>query len=177
VLAPSSAQELQAMLHDALELCDGPVAIRYPRGPARQVLDHEVGVGLSARRARQGDDVCLIGVGKLLAAAEKAAAILAAEGIACTVWDPRCVRPLDPEMITDAARHRLVVTAEDGIQNGGVGSLIADAVTVACGGAIARVVTLGLPTEFLPHGNADHLLAGLGLDGEGIAATVRLHVG
>ncbi len=178
VLAPSSAQELQAMLHDALELCDGPVAIRYPRGQARQVLDHEVGVGLSARRAREGDGaVCLIGVGKMLAAAEKAASVLTAEGIECTVWDPRCVRPLDPAMITDAARHRLVVTAEDGIREGGVGSLIADAVTTACGGAIARVVTLGLPTAFLPHGNADLILAGLGLDAEGIAAAVRLHVG
>ena len=53
VLAPSSAQELQQMLHDAMSLADGgPVAIRYPRGQARQVAEHEVGVGIRARRVR-----------------------------------------------------------------------------------------------------------------------------
>ena len=53
VLAPSSAQELHQMLHDAMSLADeGPVAIRYPRGQARQVGEHDVGVGLRARRVR-----------------------------------------------------------------------------------------------------------------------------
>src|SRR6187402_2324795 len=79
VLAPSSAQELQVMLHDAMELADsGPVVIRYPRGNARQVGEHEVGVGLHARRTREGDGgVCILAVGKLVGAAEKAAATLA----------------------------------------------------------------------------------------------------
>ncbi len=55
VLAPSSAQELAQMLHDATTLVDaGPIAIRYPRGAARQVSEHEVGSGLSARKARAG---------------------------------------------------------------------------------------------------------------------------
>ena len=90
VFAPSSAQELQVMLHDALELCDGPAAIRYPKGQARQVPDHEVGVGLQARKMRTGDgSVCLLAVGKLVANAEKAAALLAERGIDATVWDVR----------------------------------------------------------------------------------------
>src|SRR5258706_563357 len=54
VMAPSSAQELHQMLHDALELCDGPVAIRYPKGQARQVADLEVGHGLTARHGVVG---------------------------------------------------------------------------------------------------------------------------
>ena len=55
VLAPSSAQELHVMLHDAIELMeDGPVAIRYPNGAAPQVAEHEVGVGLLARQLRDG---------------------------------------------------------------------------------------------------------------------------
>ena len=56
VLAPSSAQELQVMLHDALKLADeGPVAIRYPNGTAPQVGEHQVGVGQRANLLRRGD--------------------------------------------------------------------------------------------------------------------------
>ena len=86
VLAPSSAQELQQMLHDAMALADdGPVAIRYPRGQARHVGEHEVGVGIRARRVacrrrRPAEAVCILAIGKLVEAAEKAADALAADG-------------------------------------------------------------------------------------------------
>ena len=110
VLAPSSAQELHQMLHDAVTLVDeGPVVIRYPKGSARQVDELQVGHGLQARRLRSGDDsVCILAVGKMVGAAEKAADQLAAAGIDATVWDVRCCAPLDPEMIADAARHAAV---------------------------------------------------------------------
>jgi 1-deoxy-D-xylulose-5-phosphate synthase len=176
VLAPSSAQELQQMLHEGVGLLDrGPVAIRYPKGQARQVPDAEVGSGLEARCLRRGDGrVCVLAVGKLVANAEKAAQTLVAEGVALTVWDVRCCSPLDPEMITDAAQHSLVVTCEDGIRDGGVGMTIADAVHHACGtDLLPHVEILGVPTRFIPTAKPDRILAGLGLDGEGIAATVR----
>jgi 1-deoxy-D-xylulose-5-phosphate synthase len=174
VLAPSSAQDLQQMLHDALEITDGPVLIRYPKGPARQVSEHEVGVGLHARQMRRGDgSVCVLAVGKCVAAAEKAAETLAASGIDATVWDVRCCRPLDAEMLADAGSHRLVVTIEDGIAEGGVGQMISDDL----GESPCRVVVLGLPVEFLAQGKPDRILAGLGLDAEGLAATVRDHLG
>jgi 1-deoxy-D-xylulose-5-phosphate synthase len=176
VLAPSSAQELQQMLHDGVGLLDqGPVAIRYPKGQARQVTDAEVGSGLSARRVRRGGgQVCVLAVGKLVANAEKAAQTLATEGVDVTVWDVRCCNPLDPEMIADAARHGLVVTCEDGIRDGGVGMTIADAVHHACGAdPLPHVEILGAPTRFIPTAKPDRILAGLGLDGDGIAATVR----
>jgi 1-deoxy-D-xylulose-5-phosphate synthase len=65
VMAPSSAQELHQMLHDALELCDGPVMIRYPKGQARQVGDLEVGLGLRAKQLRAGDGrVCVLQDGR-----------------------------------------------------------------------------------------------------------------
>ena len=135
VLAPSSAQELQQMLHDAIGLLDaGPVAIRYPKGQARQVPDDQVGSGLEARRLREGDGrVCILAVGKLVANAERAAQLLTDDGIDATVWDVRCCAPLDPTMIADAARHQLVVTCEDGIRDGGVGMTMADHVHHACG--------------------------------------------
>ena len=109
VLAPSSAQELQQMLHDAMALADGgPVVLRYPRGQARQVGEHEVGVGIRGppdprRRQPRRRAVCVLAIGKLVEAAEKAAEALAADGIDVTVWDVRCCAPLDDG---DARRRR-----------------------------------------------------------------------
>jgi 1-deoxy-D-xylulose-5-phosphate synthase len=177
VLAPSSLQELHVMLHDAISLADsGPVVIRYPKGAARQVGEHQVGSGVSARQMRTGDgSVCVLAIGKLVGAAEKAAEALAAEGVDVTLWDVRCCAPLDPAMIADAARHSVVVTCEDGIRDGGIGMTIAAEVhTVAPG---VRVESLGVPTTFIPHAKPDRILASLGLDADGVAATIRSLLG
>ena len=177
VLAPSSAQDLQQMLHDALELTDdGPVMIRYPKGAARQVSEHEVGTGLHARCVRRGTtDLCVLAVGKMVAAAERAADALAAEGINATVWDVRSCTPLDPDMLDDAAKHGVVITAEDGIREGGVGMSIADALSNRCtpGSPQPYVEVLGVPTDFLAQAKPDVILRQIGLDAEGIAATAR----
>jgi len=175
VFAPSSAQEVGVMLETALQL-SGPASVRYPRTAARHVPPDQVGSGLSARRVRAGDadapdSVCLLAVGKMLEAAEEAAEILAADGVDATVWDVRVVRPLDPQMLADAGRHRLVVTVEDGIRAGGAGSLIADSMADLLETRTSPpVLILGIPVAYIPHGEADRILAQLGLDGPGIAA-------
>ena len=115
--------------------------------------------------------MCILAVGKMLGAARAAADALAAEGIEATVWDVRVV-PLDPEMLADAAEHPVVLTAEDGIRDGGVGSLIADALARRDGPA-PRVRVLGTPTEFIQHGKPDQILADLGLDAAGLAHEAR----
>ena len=173
VLAPSSAQELQVMLHDAIELADeGPVAIRYPNGTAPQVGEHEVGTGLRANCLRRGDgSVCILAIGKLVSFANQAAVTLAAQGIDATVWDVRSCAPLDATMIADAATHRIVVTCEDGIRDGGIGMTIADRVHDIAGDVPVEV--LGLPAKFIPQGKPDRILAQLGLDAEGIAVAVH----
>ena len=74
-------------------------------------------------------------------------------------------------MIADAATHRLVVTCEDGIRDGGIGMTIADKVHEIAGDV--QVEVLGLPAKFIPQGKPDRILAQLGLDAEGIAAAVR----
>ncbi len=170
VFAPSSYQELQQMLSDALDITTGPVAIRYPKTPAPSVDETEVGAGLRGRKVRTGDDVCILAVGKMLAAAEDAATRLEGHGVSATVWDVRCVTPLDPEMLADAGSHPLVVTIEDGIRDGGCGSTIRDRIGEA--GSGARVEVLGVPTDYVAHGNVDQLLAQLGLDAEGIVERV-----
>ena len=96
------------------------------------------------------------------------------DGVEATVWDPRVVAPLDPELVADAAAHRLVVTVEDGLRDGGVGMLLADRVAEQALGASAPTVrVLGVPPRYLPHGKPDAILAELGLDGAGVAAEVR----
>ena len=87
-----------------------------------------------------------------------------------TVWDVRCCAPLDERMIADAARHEHVITVEDGVREGGVGMSIADRIHEL---ADIHVESLGIPTRFIPAGKAERILAGLGLDAEGIANTIR----
>ena len=177
VLAPSSAEELQVMLHDAITLADeGPVAIRWPRGTAVHVSEHEVGVGQLARRAREGDgSICFLAVGKMLADAQKAADVLAASGVSATVWDVRSCSPLDPAMIADAARHGAVVTAEDGIRDGGIGFTMADQISSLNPAATVKV--LGIPARFIPQAPADKILAQMGLDADGLLAAARALLG
>jgi 1-deoxy-D-xylulose-5-phosphate synthase len=176
ILAPSSYQELGQMLRDALDITDGPVAIRWPKTAARNVPEDEVGHGLQARKTREGRDLCILSVGKMLDAAEAVADELAAEGIGVTVWDARAVKPLDPIMIRDASEHALVITVEDGVREGGAGAAMADAIgTVAIDeGRIGPPVrVLGIPVAYIPHGKPDAILAGLGLDAQGIAGEAR----
>jgi 1-deoxy-D-xylulose-5-phosphate synthase len=173
LFAPSSYQEVGQMLHDALDLCTGPAAIRWSKTAAPSVGADQVGDGLRGRKVRQGRDLCILAVGKMLAAATEAAEALAAEGIEATVWDVRVV-PLDPELLADAAEHAVVLTAEDGIREGGVGALIADAISrLDTAGPSPRVRVLGTPIAYIPHAKADAILADLGLDAAGLAAEGR----
>ncbi|MBT8241122.1 MAG: 1-deoxy-D-xylulose-5-phosphate synthase, partial [Acidimicrobiia bacterium] len=109
--------------------------------------------------------------GKMFNIAMAAADLLAVEGTDATVWDPRVARPLDPEMLEDAAMHQLVITAEDGYREGGIGSAIADEISDR-----TAVQVMGVPTSYLPHANPDAILATIGLDAEGLAAAARVGV-
>ena len=172
VFAPSSYQELGQMLHDAISITDGPVAIRWAKTAARQAAPGEVGAGLKARRLRRGDDLCIIAVGKMLDAAEAAADLLEADGVSVTLWDARVVKPLDPAMLDDAGRHPYVVTCEDGLRQGGVGMTITDRLAeLTVGRPEPRVRVLGVPSQYLPHAKPDAILADLGLDTPGIVAS------
>ncbi len=184
VFAPSSYQELQQMMADAMDLDDGPVAIRWSRGDAPQAAEGEVGSGLAARKVRSGDgSVAILGFGQMLGAARGAAELLAAAGIEATVYDPRLVMPLDPAMIDDAAAHSLVVTVEDGLRDGGAGSAVRDLLGSPAGlqgdagddapAGGPQVVVLGTPKDYIGHGQPEGIHAELGLDTAGVAGVVR----
>ncbi len=172
LLAPSSAQDLTKMLEDAIALTEsGPVAIRYPKGIARVVGEHEIGSGVQARKLRHSavPNVCVLAIGKMVGAAEQAAEILASRGVDITLWDVRCCVPADPIMIADAARHCVVVTIEDGVRDGGIGMMLADSVTNAEGSVHPRIEVLGLPTKFMAQGKPAEILKQLGFDAESLA--------
>jgi 1-deoxy-D-xylulose-5-phosphate synthase len=172
VFAPSSYQEVQQMMEDAMDLTDGPVAIRWSRGKAAHVGHDEVGSGLLSRKVKSGDGrVALVGFGQMLPAATGAAELLAEDGLDVTIYDPRVVQPLDPDMIDDLAGHDVVVSVEDGLRMGGAGAGVRDALGER--DADCRVRVLGVPVEYVPHGHPDDLHAGFGLDAAGIAKSVR----
>ena len=178
VMAPSSYQEMEVMLAQALDMTEGPVAIRWPKTAARHVPENEVGRGLAGRKLRNGTDVCLLSVGKMLDAAEEAAERLEARGVSASVWDVRVVAPLDQVMLHDAFTHSLVITVEDGIRAGGAGSSVASALSeLEADGKAPPVRNLGIPIAYLPHGKPDEILAACGLDAAGIAETALKALG
>jgi 1-deoxy-D-xylulose-5-phosphate synthase len=180
VFAPSSGAELEVMLDEALATT-GPCALRWPSGTAREVPADAVGVGRHARQLRAGRDVCIAAVGPLAEAAVEAAGLLEALGVSTTVWDVRLVKPVDGDLVCDAGRHRLVVTVEDGVREGGAGARIADALAEAAlvPGGLGRpdgrapVIVVGVPDAYVAHGDPGAIRSELGLDGIGIAAAVR----
>jgi 1-deoxy-D-xylulose-5-phosphate synthase len=173
VFAPSSYEELPVMLDTAADINDGPSAIRWPKTAAPSVDSDQIGHGLSARQVSEGTSVCFIGVGKMLATAESSASILEAEGVSCSVWDPRVVKPLDSVMIAAAVAHDVVVTIEDGLSDGGIGQAIRDQVSASTN---TPVVVMGVPTMHIPHGKSDDILSMLGLDTAGVVAETRKHL-
>jgi 1-deoxy-D-xylulose-5-phosphate synthase len=180
VLAPSSTQDLQQMLSDAISLADtGPVAIRYPKGLARNVDENDIGSGLQARKLVNGATkrVCILAIGKLVGAALEAAETLKASNVDVTVWDVRSCAPLDPAMIADAMQHDVVITAEDGIRDGGIGmtieNTINDTIQTSTGHKRPIVRVLGVPTTFVPTAKPQVILHQMGLDSQGIISTVK----
>jgi 1-deoxy-D-xylulose-5-phosphate synthase len=172
VLAPSSYEDIGDMLEFALRQ-PGPVAIRWPKTPARH-RERPFPVGsVHARRTRIGGDVCFLGVGKLVAACEGAADLLAAQGINATVWDVQSAMPLDESMIRDALSASVVVTAEDGVVEGGVGAHATAALhraAICAGSDVPRVAVCGIPVAYLAQGKSDDMLRALGLDANALAA-------
>lgn len=173
VLAPSNEAELVSALHTALQL-GGPFAIRYPRGSAVGVpLPEEpetFELGRSVTR-REGDDVAILAFGSMVQRALGAADLLEQQGVQARVVDMRWAKPLDQDAIRDAAATKLVVTVEDGIIEGGAGEGVLQALSLL--GKTPQTLVLGIDDRYVHQGKPDLLMRDLGLDAEGIAASIR----
>jgi 1-deoxy-D-xylulose-5-phosphate synthase len=175
VAAPADATELCALLETALS-SDGPIAIRYPRGPVPATPDlpaEALPVG-RWEELRKGGDAAIFAVGRMVEVAKEAAERLETMGVSCSVVNARWVKPVDPRIVEWARAHDVVVTVEDNVGAGGFGGAVLEA--LAPHGLAGRVRTVSLPDQFLPHGKAADILKEHGLDAAGVARSVYLAV-
>jgi 1-deoxy-D-xylulose-5-phosphate synthase len=171
VAAPADATELCALLETALAT-DGPVAIRYPRGPVSATPDLPVEplpVGRWEER-RKGSEAVIFAVGRMVEVAAEAAERLQMQGVSCGVVNARWIKPVDPRIVEWARSHRVVITVEDNVGSGGFGGAVLEA--LAPHGLAGRVRMVALPDAFLPQGKASDILSEHGLDAAGIAKAV-----
>ncbi len=161
------------MLYTAY-LHEGLTAVRYPRGAGIGAIENktmqklEIGKGLIKRT---GQKVAILNFGTLLEPAMQAA-----QSIDATVADMRFAKPLDEALITQlAASHELLVTIEENTIMGGAGSAVNEFVNQAK--INCKLLNLGLPDNYLDHGDQKSLLASCGLDANGIIASINNHSG
>jgi 1-deoxy-D-xylulose-5-phosphate synthase len=125
--------------------------------------------------------VCILAIGKLVGAALEAAETLKTNNVDVTVWDVRSCAPLDPAMIADAIEHDVVITAEDGIRDGGIGMTIESTIhsesRIPSGHKRPIIQVLGVPTTFVPTAKPQVILHQMGLDSQGIVNTVNSMLG
>ena len=174
VAAPRDGTRLREELGEALDVNDGPTALRFPKGDVGEdipALERRDGVDVLAVPAEGlSEDVLLIAVGPFSAMALATAELLRNQGIGVTVVDPRWVLPV-PEAIGDLARaHKLVVTVEDNGVAGGVGSAVSAALRRAEIDVPCRDV--GLPQEFFAQASRGEVLAEVGLTDRNIARQI-----
>ncbi|MCL2422328.1 MAG: 1-deoxy-D-xylulose-5-phosphate synthase [Micrococcales bacterium] len=171
--APRDEDTLRAALRQAVDTDDAPTVVRYPKGSLGEPLpavDEVDGVDVLARHDGTTARVLIVAVGSTARTALAVADLLAAHDVAATVVDPRWPLPVPEPLVKLAGEHDHVVTIEDGLVEGGVGSRLCDAASRA--GVRTRFQTFGVPREFLSHSSVDQLVADLRLGPNDIAGQV-----
>jgi 1-deoxy-D-xylulose-5-phosphate synthase len=173
VMAPGDAKELPVMLDFALQY-DGPCAMRYPKAAAIELDRSPAPLELGCSEVLSwGTDGCLVACGALLSRCVEAASRLRDEGLDVGVINARFLKPLDTETILKAIDEcGFVITIEEAALAGGFGSAVLEAAADA-GIDTSGIRRLGIPDQFIEHGERDELLADMGLDVAGIMATCR----
>lgn len=163
IAVPRDEATLREELREAVAVDDAPTVVRYPKGsvgadlPAIERLDDGVDV-----LVRSGaEDVLIVGIGPMAHVGVDVADRLRAQGIGATVIDPRWVVPVQPSVVSLAASHRLVITIEDGIRVGGIGTRVRQVLREA--GVDTAVDELGVPDEFIDHASREQILEDAGL--------------
>jgi 1-deoxy-D-xylulose-5-phosphate synthase len=171
--APRDEDTLRAALRTAVDVDDAPTVVRYPKGALTQALpavDEVDGVDVLARHDGDGRSVLVCGVGAMARTALALGDLLAAHGLRVTVVDPRWVLPVPAALVKLAGEHDHVVTLEDGVREGGIGSAVA--LRARDAGIGTPVQAFGVPRRFLAHASRDELLATLRLTAPDVAADV-----
>ena len=179
VMAPKDENELRHMLKTAVDF-DGPISLRYPRGSGVGVDITEPMQALPIGKAevlREGQDVSIWAIGSMVQSAAQAAEKLAEQGISAGVVNMRFVKPLDKELLlAQAKEYGKIVTLEEGVLQGGVGSAVLETLNEAQLLTKCQVLTLGIPDEFVLHGDKKLLFKDLELDVDAIVAKTAAFV-
>ena len=174
VLTPGSLAELQDMMRWAVLKCDGPVAVRYPRGGDKGYIQSawEADGSRLVTSHRQGKNATIVTYGTLLQNAMDAAALLADKGIETTVLRLLKVNPLPVQQIYDSLSqsHRVFVL-EEVCTGSGIGQELAWKLSKLDGRCKTDCIDLG--RNFVTHGSVDALHKALGLDGAAVAKTIE----
>ena len=171
---PRDAERLREELAEALDVVDGPTALRFSKGAVPQEIPalERSGDGVDALyRPDAGDaQVLIVAVGAFAQLAIDVADGLGARGVGATVVDPRWVLPVPASVVEQAQRHQLVVTLEDGGVHGGVGAAVHEAMSAARVDVPVR--QLGVPQQFATHSSREELLADFGLTAADLITTI-----
>ena len=171
IMAPSDEDMAWKMLNTGYEI-SGPVAVRYPRGVGTgkeyNKNDETISVGKSKIIIEStNNNVAILSFGSLLQSALKAGQELGAE-----VIDMRFIKPLDQKTLENvSSRFKLIVTVEDNVVAGGAGSAVNEKLNEL--NSKASILNLGLPDEFIEHGDQEQQKVQNGLDVEGLIASIK----
>lgn len=177
VSSPMDEHELRRLMYTAQLPDKGPFVIRYPRGRG-VLLDwkcplEELPVG-KGRKLKAGKDLAVVTLGPIGNIAAKAIGRAEKErGISIAHYDLRFLKPLDEELLHEVGRNfRKVVTIEDGVRQGGMGSAVLE--FLADHGYSPQVVRIGVPDTFIEHGSLKELHRLCEMDEEGIFNQLRM---
>ena len=176
ISAPRNEVELRHLMFTAQQPNMGPFVIRYPRGKGT-VIDWEVPMKVlpigKGEQLKQGSDLAILTIGAMAHSAQTAIELLEKEkNITIAHYDMRFLKPLDETMLHEIVKKfKQIVTIEDGVIQGGFGSAVLE--FFSDNGYNIQVKRLGIPDAFVEHGTPEELYNMLGLDGEGIAASIR----
>lgn len=168
VMAPKNKWELSDMLKFAIRQ-EGPVAIRYPRGEAYDGLeDHRAAVEMGKGEVLyQGEEIALLAIGNMVKTAKQVYDALSDEGYRPTLVNMRFVKPLDTRLLDELGQnHRLIVTLEENVKNGGFGEKVLDYYSVKRTDAAVRIVAI--EDKFIPHGSVGDLMRQQRMDAESV---------
>ena len=169
ILAPKDFKELEKMMEYAVK-AQKPILIRYPRGGEAKIkFDESKDIQQGkAEIIKNGEDITIIAIGKMVARAMEVANILEEKGINAEVINARFLKPLDDETITNSInKTKAVITIEDNIIEGALGTKIEELIVEK--DIQAKVKKIGYPDKFIKHGTPQELEKIYGLDAENIA--------
>jgi 1-deoxy-D-xylulose-5-phosphate synthase len=175
VLVPRHEAQLAEMMHFAAQYTEGPIAIRYPRGKG-MLTEKAVIISKSYQfnglELIKGKKVALLNIGALFHTVEKAVKELNNQGFEIGLYDLQFAKPLnEPFLTTVFDNYQTVITVEDGVITGGIGSSILQ--WKSNKEYAVKTVNWGLPDRFIEHGSQEELYASVGLDVEQLMERIK----